>query len=445
MQRSGEAAAEVARRVRARGQSAAEVMGACLAAIDERDGALGAFTEVHRDEATAAAAAIDRRLARGEPVAVKDHLWMEGRRATNGSRLLRDFVAPADAVPVARLRAAGAVIVGRTNVPEFCYAGHCHNELWGVTRNPHDVSRTPGGSSGGTAAAIAAGMVPLGLGTDSGGSIRLPASFCGIAGLKPTFGIVPREPGFRGSRTLSATGPMAATAADAALLLSVLAGPSALDDLSRAAAPERPWPDSLRIAWSEDCGFARVDAPVRAAFRSAVMRLAAAGIAVEEAHPDAPDPTELWTRIALPEAFASEGALLDGAAEMTPGTAALILSGDRAASEYLDALYARAGYARPWLEFLEHWDVLLTPAAQTVPFAAEDDGPRAVEGVAVEPPWGDWCSLSYPANLTGQPAAVIRCGIDPDGLPVGMQLTARRFGDRHLLETAAALERVLAA
>ena len=180
--------------------------------IDSGDTEINAFTVICADEARIAAADADRRVAAGGalppllgvPVSVKDHIWMAGALATNGSVALADFVPPEDCTAVERLRAAGAVIVGKTNNPEFCYRGFTDNLVYGPTRNPWDLSRTPGGSSGGAAAGVAAGMTPMALGTDGGGSIRIPASFCGVAGHKPTFGLVPKEPGFRaGSRCRS--------------------------------------------------------------------------------------------------------------------------------------------------------------------------------------------------------------------------------------------------
>ena len=201
------------------------------------------------DEARATARQLERDpqgpLA-GVPIAIKDHVWMRGAPATNGSLALRDFYPDVDAVCVERLRDAGAVIVGKTNNPEFCYRGITDNAVYGLTRNPRNLERTPGGSSGGSAAAVAADMVPFALGTDGGGSIRIPASFCGIAGLKPTFGLVPKLPGFRGWPTLSVDGPLARTVRDLALTLQVMAGASPLDDLT--------WPVALQRARSAPRG-----------------------------------------------------------------------------------------------------------------------------------------------------------------------------------------------
>ena len=225
-----------------------------------------------------------------------------------------------DCVCVERLVSAGAVVVGKTNNPEFCYRGTTSNAIYGTTRNPRDPTRTAGGSSGGAAASVAAGMVPLAVGTDGGGSIRIPSAFCGVYGIKPTFGLVPKLPGFRGWPTLSVTGPIAASVRDLALALSVMAGPSPLDPLSYpspatdyVAAVRDPGWHGLRVAASEDMGFAAVDPDVRAAFRAAVEAIRASGVPVDDAHPDVVDPGPLWDAIALPEGYASEGPLLETA------------------------------------------------------------------------------------------------------------------------------------
>jgi len=229
-----------------------DVVTEALTRIHELQPALNAFTVVLDDSALASARDADESVRQGGPlpallgvpVSVKDHIWMTDTPATNGSLLLRDFVPTEDAVPVARLRAAGAVVVGKTNNPEFCYRGFTDNLVFGLTRNPWDLERTPGGSSGGAGASVAAGMTAVALGTDGGGSVRIPASFCGVVGHKPTFGLVPKEPGFKGWKTLSVDGPLARSVRDAALMLSVIAGPAAADDMSYPGPPPQGYLDS---------------------------------------------------------------------------------------------------------------------------------------------------------------------------------------------------------
>src|SRR6266566_9898680 len=224
-------ALEIAGAVNSRSVTAVHVIEAALARIAKVDKAVNAFTVVLGDDAIAAAQRVDNAVANGTnlplagvPLAVKDHIWVKGALAANGSRLLADFIPTEDSVPVSRAMKAGAVVIGKTNNPEFCYDVET-SPLFGSTLNPYDQSLTPGGSSAGSAVAVAAGMTPLAMGTDGGGSIRVPSAFCGIVGHKPTFGIVPTKPGFRGWPTLSVHGPMGRSVEDVAAMLAVIAGP----------------------------------------------------------------------------------------------------------------------------------------------------------------------------------------------------------------------------
>jgi Asp-tRNA(Asn)/Glu-tRNA(Gln) amidotransferase A subunit family amidase len=434
-----------AEEVRARRVSPVELVEQSLGAIEELDPQVNAFTVVLADEARARAREIEREpvgpLA-GVPIAIKDHIWMRGAPATNGSLALRDFVPDEDCACVARLREAGAVIVGKTNNPEFCYRGITDNAVFGLTRNPWDLGRTPGGSSGGSGAAVAAGMVPFALGTDGGGSIRIPSSFCGVAGLKPTFGRVPKLPGFRGWPTLSVDGPIARSVRDLALTLQVMAGPSAEDDLTwPVPLGEAPDVTTLRVAWSEDLGFAPVEPAVRSAFRDAIAALSDWNLV--EAHPPPIPPTALWNAIALAEGFASEGPLLAAHAEqMTEGTADLIRAGERVtAAEYLDAQSERSVYTRAWSEFFAVHDLLLLPSMQLPAFPVGMLSPTHIDGQPVDPFFDDWCTFCCPANLTGQPAASVP--VPGDGLPIGLQIVGRRWEDATVLAAAAAVERAL--
>jgi Asp-tRNA(Asn)/Glu-tRNA(Gln) amidotransferase A subunit family amidase len=421
--------------------------------IEQCDGDVNAFTVVLRDEALAAARAVDAAdttslpLA-GVPVSVKDHIWLAGHPATNGSAALRDFVPTESAVPVQRLRAAGAVVVGKTNNPEFCYRGYTDNVVWGLTRNPWSLDRTPGGSSGGAGASVAYGATTIALGTDGGGSIRIPAAFCGVVGHKPTFGLVPKMPGFRGWPTLSVDGPLTRTVRDAALALSVMAGPAPADPLTWPVPPgpltplaEPDW-SSLRVAVSEDLGWAPVEPVVRAAFRSAVDVLATAGAHIAEEHPDAPYPTELWNDVALPEGFASESSLL-GHPGLEAGSREIIEAGRAAtARDYLDAQEQRGAFTARWESFFETYDVLLTPTMPVPAFGTDVSGPTHIDGVPVDPFFDDWCMLSLPANLAGLPACAVPTGLSPDGLPVSMQVIGPRWSDARVLSVAADYERL---
>jgi Asp-tRNA(Asn)/Glu-tRNA(Gln) amidotransferase A subunit family amidase len=439
--------------------SAVSAVEDALAAATRRSG-LNAMTEVLASSARAAAAASDGRLAQGAggplegvPVTVKDHIWLAGVRATNGSLALADFVPPVDCVAVHRLRDAGAVIVGKTNNPEFCYRGITDNLVFGLTRNPRDPSRTPGGSSGGAGASVAAGITHLALGTDGGGSIRIPASFCGVVGHKPSFGLVPKEPGFKGWKSLSVDGPLASSVRDAALMLSVIAGPSAADDttvpvevgdlLAGAVTPGSL--AGLRIAYSADLGFAPVDRSVRACFASAVSVLASLGATVTAATPALGDPTALWNTIALAEGYASEGPLLAAwRSRMSPGTASIVEAGAAiTGGEYVDALHTRNAYSATWAGFFDSFDVLVTPTMQMTAFPVGRLRPESIEGRPVDPFFDDWCTLCLPANLAGLPATSVPAGTDDDGLPIGLQVMGPRWSDARTLRVAAAFEAAL--
>jgi Asp-tRNA(Asn)/Glu-tRNA(Gln) amidotransferase A subunit family amidase len=446
--------------------SCAELVAAALERIEASDDAVNAFTVVLGDSARAEAEAADELCRRtlagadarrlppllGVPVSIKDHIWLAGQPATNGSRALADFVPDVDAVPVARLKAAGAIVVGKTNNPEFCYRGFTDNAVFGLTRNPWDLSRTPGGSSGGAGASVAYGATPIALGTDGGGSIRIPAAFCGVVGHKPTFGLVPKLPGFRGWPSLSVDGPLTRTVRDAALALTVMAGAAAEDDLSfpvpvgdlrRAVTEPVDWA-SVRVAVSEDLGWAPVEQSVRSVFRAAVDRLEQDGARVEQAQPAAPYPTELWNALAVPEGFASEGPLLERSPDLIePETREIIEAGRRAtARDYLDALEHRREYRLAWDAFFEEYDVLLTPSMPLPAFGTDVTTPGTIDGVPVDPFFDDWCALALPANLTGQPACAVPIGLDDAGLPLGMQVLGRRWEDALVLQVAAAWERI---
>ncbi len=435
--------------------SSVELVEQALRTIEAHEPEVNAFTVVLRDQALARAAEVDRDRPRlplaGVPISVKDHVWLAGVPATNGSRALEHHVPDADAACVARLKAAGAVIVGKTNNPEFCYRGYTDNDVFGLTRNPWSVDRTPGGSSGGAGASVAYGATPVAVGTDGGGSIRIPAAFCGVVGHKPTFGLVPKMPGFRGWPTLSVDGPLTRTVRDAALALSVMAGPSPHDDLSwplatgdlLAAVTEPPDWSRLRVAVSDDLGWAPVEPVVRDAFHRAVDVLSDSGAQVVESAPDTPYPTELWNHVALPEGFASEGPLLEEwGGRMSAGTREIVESGRVLVSDYLDAQEQRRGFTRRWAEFFTDHDVLLAPSMPLPAFGTDLESPASIDGTPVDPFFDDWCVLALPANLAGLPATAVPTGLDPDGLPVGLQVIGPRAGDATTLAVAAAYERL---
>ncbi len=432
-----------------------------IAGIRAGDGEINSFTCVLEEEALEAARAVEARVAAGDdpgplagvPVSIKDVIWVAGAPATNGSLAYRDFHPAEDTVIVRRLREAGAVIVGKTTNPELCFAGVTTNPVHGLTRNPWNLERTPGGSSGGAGASLAAGLTPLAIGSDGGGSIRIPAAFCGVAGHKPTLGLVPGTPGFRGWPSLSVKGPMARTVRDLGLCMSAVAGPDVADPATERRPPQdflaavsRADVSGLRVAVSADLGCAPLEPGVRACFESSVETLAAAGWQLDEAHPSTGESTALWNAIAAPEGFASHRRLLaEHEAELEPRTAEILRAGEAAAADYLDALDERAAFTSVWLEFFERYDLLLTPAMGLTAFEVGIYSPTHIGDYEVNPFWDDWCSFCLPANLTGMPATSIPCGLDDAGLPVGLQLMGRRFDDALVLGAAAAAEAALPA
>jgi Asp-tRNA(Asn)/Glu-tRNA(Gln) amidotransferase A subunit family amidase len=421
----------------ARELSAVEIIDGTLTRISASDAEINAHVEVFADEARSRALDIDALIARGDgagplagvPFSVKDVTWVKGARATNGSRALQDFRAPEDSDVVARMRAAGAILVGKTNNPELCFRGITDNAVYGLTRNPWDLERTPGGSSGGAGAAVAARMTPLALGSDGGGSIRIPSSFCGVSGLKPTTGRLRSKPGFRGWATLSTDGPIARTVRDLDACLHVLS-------VGRVPTGAH----GMRLAYSADLGFAPVEPGVRRCFGQAVEQMREAGWDVHAAAPPAPDPNELWTRIALIEGYAAHRELLsERRASLEDDTAALIQAGTGySASEYLDALDERATYTLGWESFFRSYDALLCPTMQLTAMLVGVLTPETIDGTPIDPSFDDWCTFCLPANLTGQPAASVPCGLDESGMPVGLQVIAPRWRDEVTLAIASA-------
>jgi amidase len=453
-------ARDLAAAVARRDLSAREVVAAHLARIDAVNGQVNAVVSLRADEALAEATAADERVARGErvgplhglPIAIKDLEDTAGIRTTYGSKLFADHVPKRDAPLVARLRAAGAIVVGKTNTPEFGTGSHTFNEVFGTTRNPYDLTRSAGGSSGGAGAALATGMLPIADGSDHGGSIRNPASFNNVVGLRPTPGLVP-DPGTVGDvwDVASVVGPLARNVGDLALLLTAIAGPDARDPLSHghdapgafaALAPDDL--RGLRVAWCPDVGGLPIDPAVRAVLGEARDRFAAEGAHVDEvalgdvaAAADAAFETLRAVGFArlldeLPAA-ARDGGVKDTIIwNVAQGHA---LDGATVAA----AQAARGRAFRRVAALMEDYDVLVAPAAQVVPFDAAIEYPTHVDGVEM-PHYLGWMRACSRLTVTAHPIAAVPGGFTPAGLPVGLQLLGAYRGDRRLLAIAAAWE-----
>ncbi|MFK4222903.1 amidase [Streptomyces sp. NPDC019890] len=424
---------------------------AALERIEAVQPLVNAFVRVDADAALAQAQASAGRWHRGEPqglldgvpVTVKDLLLQRGGPTLRGSRTVHaEGSWDEDAPSVGRLRAHGAVFLGKTTTPEFGWKGVTDSPRHGVTGNPYDPARTAGGSSGGSAAAVALGAGPLSLGTDGGGSVRIPASFCGIFALKPTYGRVPLYPSSPFG-TLSHVGPMTRDAADAALLLDVISGEDWRDwshlgpaDGVRGTLTEGV--KGLRIAYSPSLGGQVAVRPaVASAVRRAVGALAGLGAYIEESDPDIADPVEafhtLW--------FSGAARLLQplGARqreELDPGLREIAGRGARySALEYLAAVDVRMALGRRMGRFHTSYDLLVTP---TLPITAFEAGAEVPAGSGHRR-WTGWTPFTYPFNMTQQPAATVPCGVDEDGLPIGVQLIGARHADGLVLRAAHAL------
>ena len=432
--------------------SPVDVARAALRRAEEVQPATNAFVRVEADAALAQAEESAGRWRRGEPaglvdgvpVSVKDILLMRGGPTLKGSRTI-DPQGPwdEDAPSVARLRDHGAVFLGRTTTPEFGWKGVTDSPASGVTRNPYDLSRTAGGSSGGSAAAVALGAGPLSLGTDGGGSVRIPGAFCGIFALKATYGRVPLYPA-SAFGTLAHVGPMTRDAADAALMMDVISGSDARDwsELGPAAGSYvdglAGGMKGLRVAYSPSLGGqVAVQPGVAAAVRRGVEGLASLGAYVEEADPDFTDPVEafhvLWFSGA---ARVTQRLGPDQRKLLDPGLREICDQGARfSALDYLAAVDVRMDLGRRMGRFHESYDVLVTP---TTPITAFEAGAEVPHGSGHRR-WTGWTPFTYPFNMTQQPAATVPVGTDETGLPVGLQIVAARHRDDLVLRTAHAL------
>ena len=431
---------------------------AALARAAEVNPVVNALCLVDAESARARARDLEARLERGEETGpltgwtftVKDAMRQAGYPCTAGSRALMGEVPDASTACVARLEAAGAIAIGRSNVPEFCYRGTTRNELYGQTGNPFAPDRSAGGSSGGAASALALGVGDLALGSDGGGSIRIPASFCGTVGLKPSYGLVPRAPDSAGWLLLTHFGPLTRTVADCARALAVMAGPDPLDPLClpalgqdfEAAARCPGDLSGLRVAYSDDLGYIRLDREVRERFAEAVAAFAqATGATVEQAHPGLDSPLDVWNAIACGDNSASEGPLL-ASGLVGDDARALIEAGQGLSAEAYVAARNRAHeIAGAWAAFHQRYDLLLTPTMECVAFPLSDWAPRELDGQPIGEFYDDYCHFCYPFNLTGQPVVSVPMAPGSDGLPLGLQIAGRRFEDDLVLRAAAAWER----
>ena len=435
--------------------SPVEVTKAILTQVELRNKSVNAFTHLDEESALSSAARSESRWARGEPLGpldgvpatVKDNCITSGWPALVGSLTTDpdqtwDFDAPC----VARLRETGAVLVGKTTTPEYCWKGATDSPRNGITCNPWDITRAAGGSSGGAAAALAAGMCTIAIGNDGGGSIRTPASFCGVVGVKPTFGRIPVGAREAFSSSITAVhGPMTRSVEDAAALMNALCRTGPDDGFN---APLRDdfllevnaGVQGLRIAYSPTLGYAReVDPPISEAVRTAVELISSLDAIVEERDPDLDWPIDVYNTIAwVPQAHSLGPVVARHADVMDPDLVQIVREGEAITkNQYLDALTSRVQIAGNLGRFLSGFDLLVTPSIPLDPPRAGDHMP---EGFSDPREMNDWLPYSSIFNLTGQPAVTVPCGLTPNGLPIGLQFIGRLQADGLVLRAARAYE-----
>jgi aspartyl-tRNA(Asn)/glutamyl-tRNA(Gln) amidotransferase subunit A len=444
--------------IRHRELSPTALIEATLERVARLNPTLNAFVALRADEARAEARALERRLASGEeagplagvPFGVKDLEDLAGLPTTHGSVPFRDHVATADSTQVARLRRAGAIPIGKTNTPEFGYTAFTKNRLFGVTRNPWNLERTPGGSSGGSAAAVAGGLVPLATASDGGGSVRIPACYVGAFGMKPTFGRIPRGPfDFRDWIDTVSYGPITRTVADAALFLDVVSGydPRDSDSLPR---PGRPYlglldelPSGLRIAYSGTLGYARVDPDVRGQVEDAIRVLGRIlGRPIDALPDELTDVGMPWAALNAFQMHAQLGSIVEQHRDTWGrGFIAGVDMGARiTAASIGDFQRQRLKLMDEVASIFDRYDLLLTPTLPTTAFAAGGPLPEMADGEKFASPIHA-VAFTYPFNMTGHPAATVRAGFGRDELPVGLQLVATHGREDLLLQVARAYER----
>jgi aspartyl-tRNA(Asn)/glutamyl-tRNA(Gln) amidotransferase subunit A len=455
-------AVRIAHAVRTRELSAIDVVKAALARMDALEPSVHAFCTATPELALEQAEAVERIVMAGGdpgplagvPFGIKDLISAAGIRMTGGAPAYENFIADEDDVAVERMKQAGAIVIGKTNVPEFGYSGVGHNPIFETTRNPWNLAMTPGGSSAGSAAAVVSGMCPIALGSDGGGSVRIPAAHSGIFGMKASMGRVPLYPGcrdelypgFSGWESLEHIGPLTRTVADAALMLSVISGPDERDRLSLPAA-DFDWKEALhggirglRVAYSPDWGYAPVDPEVREVVGRAVKVFEQElGCTVEIAHPGFTDPfAAFWALVAQETDLVGMRKIVEQHGDRMSRHLVEMIMHPWTAEDFTNANLKRKEVTNRMWRFMRDYDLILTPTLAVPPFPVHIQGPEKIDGRMVSTT--QWLAFTFPLNMTGQPAASVPAGFTSDGLPVGMQIIGRHLADATVLRAAAAFE-----
>jgi amidase len=445
-------ARELALMLRKKKLSATELMRAFIARIERVNPKVNAIVTFLPEQALKAAQALDRKKTlegalAGLPIAYKDLVPTKGVRTTFGSLIYENHAPQEDHVIVERLGAAGAILIGKTNTPEFGAGSQTFNKLFGVTRNPYDLSKTAGGSSGGAGAAVAAGMLPFADGSDLAASLRNPGNYCNVVGLRPTPGRVPGWPAANSWDTLSVIGPMGRTVEDCAFLLSAMAGPdpraptSILESGSAFSRPLKRDFKKARVAWSRDLGGLPMDTRVISLLAGQKRVLESLGCIVEQAEPDFSGATEAFETLRAVSFLARFGPLLKEHRDKLKDT---VLWNIEQGMKLTPEKIARAAQLRTTLfhrmrAFLERYEFLVCPVNQLPPFPAELEWPREIDGTKLEN-YLDWMKSCYYITITSHPAISVPAGFTPDGLPVGLQIVGRYREDFSVLQLAHAFE-----
>jgi amidase len=448
-------ATEIATRIARKEISAVQYVEACLERVKSLNPTLNAIVTLN-PRALEDAGRLDVRIRAGEPpgplcgltVGIKDVTPVAGLRTTFGSLIYADHVPEEDALIVRRLRDAGAIVLGKTNCPEFAAGANTFNEVFGRTRNPWDTTKSAGGSTGGGAAALATGMIALAEGTDLGGSLRIPAAFCGIAGLRPSVGLVPIDPTDWVWDTLQVSGPMARTAEDVALMLQAIAGPSEYSpyaqptdgrDFVRAARGSRK---NLRIAYCADIAGIGIDPDVERVCREAAFALESKGAVVEEialdlsaARPAFIALRGLWFVTHMLPRMGQQSRFGTNVANNVRSGLELTSKDIAAAENYRGQLWHR------FRQFFTEYDHLLTPCVAVSPFPVEQNYPDTIAGKPMKT-YIDWIAPTFVLSLTGLPVACVPAGLDANGMPVGLQIAGKQFGEEAVLALASQIQKL---
>jgi len=434
---------------------------ACFEQIDRHDARLKAYITTCREEAIAAAQKADEVAQQGQitgplhgvPIAIKDLTATAGIRTTYGSQLYRDYIPTTDDLCVARLKAAGAILIGKTNTPEFGMGAHATNTLCGPTATPYDPSRSSGGSSGGAAVAVATGMAYLAHGTDMGGSVRTPASFCDVVGLRPSAGRIPRVPKPLLWETLVTDGVLARSVEDAALMLSVMAGFDPRDPVSLAERWELPeFSEALcdrlygkiRLGFSTDLGIAVIDPEVRDGFEGAIARIASLCDLIAADHPDCSQAQSIFETLRAGIIHQVHQPLLEKHGDQLSSSVRWNIEQGMglSAQDFLQAEMERGRLYQRFLKFFDQFDVLATVSASVLPFPHEQTEILEIGGTPLRNII-DYLTITYTITLTGLPVISIPCGRTTSGLPLGMQLVGKPHGEAELLQFAYLLQETL--